>query len=283
MPVHLQGDQASSPRKLRSVAANVQSAARQRASFARAAHATSAPYVTRELDAAAAEVAEASLMAAAEVVEAERRVESEEHWAVAEQRKARYGAAEEEAEAQRYVAAEFHAAATQVVRAEASARQAQEAQRVQERRAGLLEERLAEKVKVVEEVFQLQSNLEARLSLMDHGFSLKDVHIEALARQHADVAADRAAWRDRVEALEEDNRVLRQALLERMDESQHITAENRRLKAELQENLDATLRLAAADRYEEENRVLRRALLERADENQWLRSQLPSERSIAEA
>lgn len=81
-----------------------------------------------------------------------------------------------------------------------------------------LEMKLAMKATLLEEALQLHHGLEIRLSSLESGLSWKDAQIEVLARRIDEACREKAAWRERAERLEEENCVLRDALLERSEE-----------------------------------------------------------------
>lgn len=85
-----------------------------------------------------------------------------------------------------------------------------------------LEMKLAMKATLLEEALQLHHGLEMRLSSLESGLSWKDAQIEMLARRIDETHRERAAWRERAERLEEENCVLRDALLERSEEIAHL-------------------------------------------------------------
>jgi len=103
-----------------------------------------------------------------------------------------------------------------------------------------LETKLALKSALLDEAVRLHQNLEARVLALEEGISWKDAQLEAVARQSNDAwnranqelvstCLDRNGWRERAEQLEEENCVLRDEILERMEDSQRIAEERQRL------------------------------------------------------
>eukprot|EP00401_Gymnodinium_catenatum_P063529 CAMPEP_0117545192 /NCGR_PEP_ID=MMETSP0784-20121206/45968_1 /TAXON_ID=39447 /ORGANISM="" /LENGTH=621 /DNA_ID=CAMNT_0005342031 /DNA_START=77 /DNA_END=1939 /DNA_ORIENTATION=- len=85
-----------------------------------------------------------------------------------------------------------------------------------------LETRLAMKSALLDEALRLHRSLEARLASLEEGLSWKDAQLDAVARQSEEACRDRVVWRERSERLEEENILLRDALLERADENEQI-------------------------------------------------------------
>merc|ERR1712110_1196369 len=107
---------------------------------------------------------------------------------------------------------------------------------------------------------QSHRSLEARLAFMDDSLTRKDAQIEYWTQQHAIASQERSVMQGQVQSLEEENRVLRAALLERTDEAQRVAAENVQLRSALEKSSDSDL--------------LQRALKTVDGENHWLRSQI---------
>lgn len=95
--------------------------------------------------------------------------------------------------------------------------------------AHTLEMKLAMKSALLEESTRLHQTLEERLAVLEEGISWKEAQLSMLERHSeeaweraGEVCRERDCWRERAERLEEENCVLRDAVLERAEESDRL-------------------------------------------------------------
>lgn len=85
-----------------------------------------------------------------------------------------------------------------------------------------LEMKLTMKSALLEEAVQFHQSLENRLAMLEQGLSWKDAQLEEIVRQNEEACHRSAAWQRRAEHLEEENCVLRDALLEHADKNDQL-------------------------------------------------------------
>mmetsp|Transcript_105256 Transcript_105256/g.202165 ORF Transcript_105256/g.202165 Transcript_105256/m.202165 type:complete len:513 (-) Transcript_105256:118-1656(-) len=85
-----------------------------------------------------------------------------------------------------------------------------------------LEMKLTMKSGLLEEAVQFHQSLENRLAMLEQGLSWKDAQLEEIVRQNEEACHRSAAWQRRAEHLEEENCVLRDALLEHADKNDQL-------------------------------------------------------------
>lgn len=86
----------------------------------------------------------------------------------------------------------------------------------------MLEMKLTQKSVLLDEAMQLQEGLGVRLSVLEHGLSWKDAQLQEISRQNDEACRSAASWQQRAERLEEENCVLRDALLEHADQNEQL-------------------------------------------------------------
>lgn len=279
----LQGGTQGRPKRLSQPASGVRQAASARAHFNRATNALNAPYVVRQLDAAAEEVTEAL----AQAREAEDKAEASEL-------RAAWCESQEEAAARTFVERKYLQIETWLAAAEADCereisaekaqvvvdiREVKEAAKANEeqveaaifRENAELQSAIAreneEHAKETEGLRAIIAETEQRERVLEYKLSVKNELVEEAARTHRSLES-------RIEVLEEG--LTRKAaqlvsLHQRSGEVERLEDENVMLKAALEKQLARRSGSARSDQLEAENQSLRAALLERADENDWLR------------
>lgn len=101
---------------------------------------------------------------------------------------------------------------------EAGQRAEDQARRLEEYAHGL-EMKLTMKSGLLDEAIRLQQDLGARLAVLEEGLTWKDAQLQETSQQNDEAWRSAAAWQHRAERLEEDNCVLRDALVERTEQS----------------------------------------------------------------
>lgn len=112
--------------------------------------------------------------------------------------------------------------------------------------ARVLEMKLTMKSGLLDEAVRLHRSLEVRLAALEDGLSWKDVQLEALVRQSEAACHGAAMWQERAERLEEDNCVLRDALLEHADKNEQLQQLLKEVQARQQHSPTRAASVAAA-------------------------------------